>query len=41
VRYRKRTQMEEEKQEMEIVEKIKSILTMQDLTRILREGQMK
>ena len=38
VRYRKRTQMEEEKQELEIAEEINSIQTMQDLTRLLREG---
>ena len=38
VRYRTRSQMEEEKQELEIAEEIKSIQTMQDLTRLLREG---
>ena len=38
VRYRTRTQMEEEKQELEIAEEINSIQTMQDLTRLLREG---
>ena len=38
VRYRTRTQMEEEKKELEIAEEINSIQTMQDLTRLLREG---
>ena len=33
--------MEEDKQELEIAEEINSIQTMQDLTRLLREGQLK
>ena len=41
VRHRTRTQMEEEKQELEIAEEINNIQTMQDLTRLLREGQLK
>jgi predicted regulator of amino acid metabolism with ACT domain len=41
VKYRTITQMEEEKQELEIAEEINSIQTMQDLSRLLREGQLK
>jgi hypothetical protein len=41
VRYRARTQMEEEKQELKIAEEINTIKTMQDLTRLLREGELK
>jgi hypothetical protein len=36
-KYRTRTQMEKENQELEIVEEINNIKTMQDLTRLLRE----
>ena len=41
VRYRTRTQMEDEKKELEIAEEINNLQTMQDLTRLLREGQLK
>ena len=41
VRYRTRAQMEEEKEEIAIADELTSIKTKQELTHLLRNGQMK
>ena len=41
VRYRTRAQMEEEKEEIAIADELTSIKTQQELTHLLRNGQMK
>ena len=41
VRYRTRPQMEEEKEEIAIADELTNIKTQQELTHLLRNGQMK